>query len=251
MNGKGVWSQAAKRLARMSTMVALACGLANTAALAQKTVPIYQEPRHRLVFEHGPVKILDVQIHPGDTTFYHVHDSAILYVTINNSTTDSQNLGGEFRNIQAPANANANAPSRAGNVSSVTSYTSQPLTHRVTNVGTGLFRLMAIANYGPGTDSEAPEPNPPGDQLAENRWFRAWRVQLEPGQSTAWHRSATPVVAVQVVAGEVEVSTRGEDASVLRVMVQPGEWFHGDAGIEYRIRNRGGGPVQVVVVSAR
>ena len=45
-------------------------------------VPLAGEPRHIPVFRDGPVSILDVRLPPNDTSLYHVHDGATLYVPI-------------------------------------------------------------------------------------------------------------------------------------------------------------------------
>jgi len=41
---------------------------------AQTAVPVYEEPRHRLVLTHQLVRVMDVRIAPGDTTLFHIHD---------------------------------------------------------------------------------------------------------------------------------------------------------------------------------
>ena len=55
----------------------LACGQASRQAAsdapAPRAVPVYQEPRHRLVFQSALARVLDVRIGPGDTTAYHIH----------------------------------------------------------------------------------------------------------------------------------------------------------------------------------
>lgn len=88
---------------------------------------VYQEPRHRLVLEDEELKLLDVQILPGDTTLNHTHDSPILYTYLN--------LG------NGPVN---------GRVSANVDYATESYTHNVTNDGDELFRIIALAHYGAG-----------------------------------------------------------------------------------------------------
>ena len=59
----------------------------------EKVVQVFQEPRHHLVVDTPTLRIVDIQIPPGDTTLYHKHDSAMLYVPIASSRTRNQNIG--------------------------------------------------------------------------------------------------------------------------------------------------------------
>jgi hypothetical protein len=59
-------------------------------------VHMSKEPRHRVVFESGTIRVQDIQIPPGDTTLFHTHDHAVLYVPISSSRTRSQPLGGDW-----------------------------------------------------------------------------------------------------------------------------------------------------------
>ena len=62
------------------------------------------------------------------------------------------------------------------------SYAATPLTHRVTNVGNGLFRLLAISVKDNAPVVHAGEL--PGRLEATSSWFRWSRVELAAGQAT-------------------------------------------------------------------
>ena len=57
-------------------------------------VPLSGEPRHHVVYESPAMRVHDIHISPGDTTLFHTHDTAILYVPIARSTNRNQVLGG-------------------------------------------------------------------------------------------------------------------------------------------------------------
>jgi len=145
-------------LALVSSVVTLIGGVTGQPAAAQQStapqvsnvrvVPVHQEPRHRLIHSSDQMRVLDVQIQPGDTTLFHTHASAITYVTIGTSSTDARSLGGEW-NGTVPRDP---PPGRIGAVRGVQSYAEQPLTHQVTNVGSTLFRLIAIATRSGGVN---------------------------------------------------------------------------------------------------
>ena len=99
-----------------------------------KPVPVQEEPKHKTVFENDVVRVIDVQIPPGETTWYHVHvlPSVIVYLTT--STNRSENWGDKAvltREISAGQSRYA-------------AYDEKPLSHRVTNTGSGLFRVYDI-----------------------------------------------------------------------------------------------------------
>ncbi|MGK2961823.1 MAG: hypothetical protein ACSLFK_06695 [Gemmatimonadaceae bacterium] len=57
---------------------------------AQAPIPVHAEPRHRMVWEAGSIRVLDVQVPPGDTSLYHIHDAPILYIPIAISSMDAR-----------------------------------------------------------------------------------------------------------------------------------------------------------------
>ena len=59
-------------------------------------VPVHHEPHHRQVFQYGPMRILDLQLPPGDISWFHTHEWPVFYLTTADSQTVSQNLGEEW-----------------------------------------------------------------------------------------------------------------------------------------------------------
>lgn len=219
----------------------------------QGPVPIVQEPRHKVVFESGTTRVQDVQIPPGDTTLYHIHETAILYVPISRSQTRSQVLGEEWGGegrAAAPSPAPVPLPPTTegpGRVNSITSYIEKPVTHRVNNFGSSLFRLIAISNLSKGSDAD-------GDDVSGlsakpellNRFYRAHRVALAPSQSTASHRHATPVVVVLQTPGRIAV-----DGSADAEVGDPGKFAFHDGSGTHQVKNLGSAPVELIEVELR
>jgi quercetin dioxygenase-like cupin family protein len=198
--------------------------------VAQDTriVPVHEEPRHRLVFDSPVVRVLDIQIPPGDTTLFHTHSNPILYVNMSSSRMRNQNLNGEWNASPAPGAPSApSAPSAPrivpstppGRMMSTTSYAERPVTHRVNNVGDALYRLIGIINPSAGDASQAPGG---GFDLApelENQWFRGYRRVVDSAQPTAEHRHINPVVLV-LASGAATV--RFGHAPESRTLAEPG-----------------------------
>jgi hypothetical protein len=145
-------------------------------AAAKAPVPVTKEPFHHAVFENDVVRIIDVQIPPGQTCQYHVHviPSVVIYLT--KSTNKSQTWGetdpAKFLDRTLNPGESRYAP-----------YDTQPLTHRVTNTGAGLFRVYDIELLHPKPATPpafAPLP-PPAAVQWEDKLARMSKLTLAPG----------------------------------------------------------------------
>lgn len=230
-------------------LLALAAGLAVQAAGAGQQgsdtrVPVHQEPRHHLVYDSPTMRILDIQIPPGDQTLYHTHDTAILYVPIARSQTRSQDWGGEWSGGGAAPAAAAPTPAteRPGRVNSVTTYVEKPHTHRVNNFGTSLFRLVGIANRTAGVDGAASATKPE----LENRWYRADRLVIEPGASAPVPSHAGPVVIVMQTPGTAAV-----DGASWHPLNGPGDIARIDGAAAHVVHNRGAGAIELMAIAVK
>src|SRR5688572_16742967 len=161
-----------------------------------RVVIVYEEPRHRMVRDENDLKMLDIQMLPGDSTLYHTHDSPILYNMISSGSGPSGTASSNFR------------------------YLTEPVTHKVGNPGPHLFQIIALASYGPGEaeltasrpDGLSSEACPAPAELPatpsvyscleeENNWFRSYRIILAPGQQTPVHRHRHDVSIVLFTPG--------------------------------------------------
>jgi quercetin dioxygenase-like cupin family protein len=233
-------------------------------------VPVYHEPHHRQVFQNGPTRILDLQIPPGDKSWFHSHESPVLYVTLGTSRTRTQNLGEEWGGggaarggagrggaAQAP-DATATPPRPAAppvppgtlisRVSSTTSYAERPVTHRLENIGESLFRAMVVINETAGDDATTQEAAGfSGKPELTNRWFRAYRFALAPGEATPKHRHTAPVAVFQASSGRGGLGIGGMKFE----FNDPGQWAFFDAGDAHEIKNAGEARMEFVEVEVR
>src|SRR5215831_12131833 len=192
-----------------------------------RVVKILQEPRHRQVHRDGDIYVLDVQINPGDMTLQHTHDAAILYTFI----------------------SSGNGPS-GGRMSSNTDYVAKNFTHQVGNEGPGLFRIIALTNYGPPMP-ELKTDRPTGiggDPEIENPWLRAYSVTLQPGKSTDVQKHANPSLVVQTGEGRLHVT---RDDGITSELDSMGSWAWRNANSSYQVRNVGTTPVKITISEAR
>ena len=234
-----------------------------TAALpkTERIVPVYHEPHHRMLFANGTTKILEAQVPPGDTSWYHVHTEPVLYITLSASQQRTQVLGDELSAGRgaapagrggAPAGRGGAAPGAAPvpaiRATSTTSYYDSPVTHRITNAGTGLFRFMVVTNASPGDERDATptETGFAGTPELTNRWFRSYRIKLAPGESTPSHRHSEESVIIQISDGKARAV-----GPMTWELGESGRWAWFDGGTTHQIRNVGTVPFEALEVEVR
>jgi hypothetical protein len=158
-----------------------------------KIVQVYDEPKHKLVFKKGEVKILDVQIMPHDTTQFHIHSNPMFFVSLGWQKDAGQQLNAKWSEYEPEW------PS--GEIDSDTTYSSKPIIHRSTNGGNTLSHLIGIVNTGKGMNSSY---NSDGYEVA-NRWFRSKRIVLNFGDTVNIPKSNFPVVLVIISGSQLLV----------------------------------------------
>jgi hypothetical protein len=210
---------------------------------ADEPVPVYEEPRHRLMLDGGIERVLDLSIAPGDTTLFHIHDQPIFYITLSQSQLRTQRLGSAW-NVQ-PAR-----PWQAGDVRVNDSYIENPATHRVNNIGDEYLRLILILNerrapFAPGIDVH---PQLPGEPEIDNQHFAQSRIELEAGQSLTWDGVRARMVFVLISDTHVVIRSKNNQAFGWG-MTTPGDFeiINGDGG--FRFENRGDQQATIIAVA--
>ncbi len=235
-------------------------------------MPVHQEPHHRQVFQRGPMRLLDLQVPPGDVSWFHTHEWPVYYLTTSDSPTVSQNLGEEWgagrrgrgappaagaAPAAGPAPAPSGAPAARGPATGVRgrprlmsdlSYAERPNTHRIRNDGPTLFRAMVIVNETAGGDETVTEQQAgfADKPLSSNKWFRAYRIVLAPGEKTPPHEHKAPVVILQ--------DTVGKGLGVGGMTFEfnePGQWAYFDPGDRHQVSNTGDGRLELIEVEVR
>jgi len=255
-------------------------------------MPVHQEPHHRQLFQYGPMRIIDLQIPPGDASWFHSHDWPVFYLTVADSQTVTQVFGQEAGGgrgagrggAPAPGGPAAGAPAagapaagaapagpRAGGappagargggappggargggfrprIMANITYAETPVTHRIQNTGTGLYRAIGVINETQGGDETVTEEAAGFTGKAElsNRWFRQHRVKLAPGEK-AVHQHKAPVVVLQDSAGKGLAS-----GPMTFEFSEPGSWGFFDSGVRHEISNGGTAPIEFIEVEVR
>ena len=233
-------------------------GPVSPADLESPVVPVHEEPHHREVFQYGTTRILDLQVPPGDLSWFHSHEWPVLYMTLGTSRVRTQNLGADWSGgggARAPTAQAGSAPPaaqppparRTPRATSTTSYVEQPVTHRIENVGDGLFSAMVVVNETAGNDTTSiADAGFDAEPELTNPWFRSYRVTLGAGETTDMHEHTTPVVIFQAVDGKA-MANGPMDFEFNR----PGQWAFYDAGVGHTIGNLGASSIELLEIEVR
>jgi quercetin dioxygenase-like cupin family protein len=215
----------------------LACGQAPRQAAsdapAPRAVPVYQEPKHRLVFQSALVRVLDVRIGPGDTTAYHIHADPMVGIAVQDARIRIQGAGSPLGAVASPRAT----PYVFDNWSQALPYT-----HRVVNTDTlPLHYVVAewLARSGP----EAPAlPDDANRHLVnEGPTTRVYQVTLAPGTATEPHTHATPGLVVLATAGPL----REEGGGRAEGGTGAGSWSWRESAEPHVLRN--GGTTRLII----
>jgi len=146
--------------------------LANNIVKAQ--VPVFEEPRHRVVLLNKYVRLIDVHIPPHDTTLYHRHSAPSAIVFLTKNITSSQLMGGEPSSGQAiPGNT------------FFADYGNKPIIHRVWNQDSTVYHVMDIELLNETDIASCPVINDQSVQLTwEQKIIRMYTIHIAIGNTT-------------------------------------------------------------------
>ena len=172
------------------------------ATAADESIPIEQEPRHRLVFANEHVRYFDVELEPGYQSLYHWHRNDGVFVNISSAPTIAQDLGKD------PVQRGE----RAIGETYFIDYGAKPKAHRVSNPGSTPYRVVdAEILGGCGTSGSVAE-GPGQTLLIDNARVFVTRIILHPGESTELYAPCGVFVAVS--AGRIGLETAGATQNV-------------------------------------
>jgi len=222
--------------------------LALTVAVAAQ-VPVSKEPRHHVAFENPQLRILDVNIPPGDKSLEHRHDLDIATVSMTMGTTTRTQSSGQ------PA---ADRPSRPLGDAGVTEYVGKAGSHSIENIGKSPYQLFAVENLKTGGWSTAPAASGLVTKMTrESRAFRLYDVSLTRGTSQTSHTHAVPTIAVLISGvvmsdGPDKQAKENPGAPVgLKQLTQPGQWILVPSGDTHHVVRLGVGDARVVEIEVR
>ncbi len=197
------------------------------AAVLTAQVQVSKEPRHNNVLENKYVRLLDVNIQPGDTSLFHIHSTPSIFLHFTTTVVCSQIKGKEWVTAK---NTEGNASYR--------SFENDTLVHRVSNCDTVPFHVTDVellSSYKPAYKLQPL----PFTLLFENEKVIAYRLTAGVFNSQII-KSRGPMIAQMVAGSDVTIhNKKGKELSQLKtgkyVYIKPGAAFYfsatGDAAI--------------------
>ena len=137
--------------------------------------------------ENGTVRIVDVEIVPGDQTLFHEHAIDYAFVMINDASLSNQVWGKQPKDLTI----------HSGDVGYYRSASGAYI-HRFSNVGQTKFRAIGIELLAPLAPKAPVDPLPSASgyvPVMDNERVRGYRLVLEPGRRHRRRRSTAPAYA--------------------------------------------------------
>jgi hypothetical protein len=236
-------------IARMhaSRLIGLFVLAAVASVVAQ--VPLSKEPRHHITFENPQLRIIDVNIPPGDKSLDHRHELDIATISMSQGTN---------ARIQTGTQPAVERPSRPLGDATIAEYAGKASSHTIENIGKSAYQLFAVENLKTsGWSTAAATSGLATKMTSEARSFRLYEVSLSKETSQTSHTHAVPTIAV-LIAGTVMSDGPDKQAKDnpgapigLKQLTQPGQWIMVPPGDTHHIVRLGVGNARVVEVEVR
>jgi quercetin dioxygenase-like cupin family protein len=203
---------------------------------ASAPVPVEQEPHHHLVLKNDNLLVLRVILQPGESSLYHVHSVDDVAVWLGN-TSAAQQLPNEPES--------APVEQKPGNIT-LRTLRETPFTHRVHNVGKGLFDVLDVEIL---QRPEHPSSAVAGPVAGENPSARVYKWTLAPGGATPMHTHERPYLIV--AATGVNLKMTAPDGQSAAHEIKPGDFHWVTSKVTHSLANAGTGEGQIVEIELK
>ena len=209
---------------------------------SEAVVPVEHASFHQLVFADEDIAILNNLYPPNGDSGFHAHYRDLFYVVIQPSESSGQIFG-------KPLTAAPKIPVGTAGYSAVSA---EPRIHRVVNSDKGIYQIIVLElrRSSPlGTAISSRDNAPQYVQIFDNSRMRAWRLILEPGQSTPSISQTNKGVRVVVRGGLLTTIT--PDLQDQNLALQPGDFALQQVGTKRALKNGGTETIELVEIELK
>jgi hypothetical protein len=201
-------------------------------------VAVEKAAYHWPIFSNEYVMLLRVYMRTGKGSNFHTHSLDQISILVEAGANEGQVFGKKEKS--------APKAGTRGNVGFTAYSKRQPFTHRSTNTAATPFNNLVVALLKPQPGSFTPQARdvPGYRQLFDNDRVRAWRLQLEPGQSAGPITQTAPGLRVIIDGDELSEIIKGQMDRPLAL--RSGDFYWQDPGPARSIRNTGTAAINVV-----
>jgi len=206
---------------------------------AQETsapVPVEQEPHHHLLLKNDSLLVMRVTLQPGEWSLYHTHSVDDVAVWLGHSSA-AQQLPNEAES--------APAEQKPGNISLRTLHET-PFTHRVHNLGPGLFDVLDVELL---RRPEHPSTGAAGPVAGENPSARVYKWTLAPEGITPMHTHERPYLIIAATGFNLKMTAPDGQSSTHEI--KPGDFHWVTAKVTHTLANVGTGEGQIVEIELK
>ena len=203
---------------------------------ASAPVPVEQEPHHHLVLKNDNLLVLRVILQSGESSLYHVHSVDDVAVWLGN-TSSAQQLPNEPES--------APVEQKPGNVT-LRTLRETPFTHRVHNVGKGLFDVLDVEIL---QRPEHPASAVAGPLAGENPSARVYKWTLAPGGATPMHTHERPYLIVAATGFNLKMTA--PDGQSTTHEIKPGDFHWVTSKVTHSLANAGTSEGQIVEIELK
>jgi len=201
-------------------------------------VPVEKAAYHWPIFSNDYVMVLRVYMRTGKGSNFHIHSLDQISILVEAGANEGQVFGKKEKSTPKAGTR--------GNVG-FTAYSKRPpFIHRSTNTAATPFNNIVVALLKPQPGSFTPQARdvPGYRQLFDNERVRAWRLQLEPGQTAGPITQTAPGLRVIIDGDELEEIMKGEMDRPLAL--RSGDFYWQEPGATRTIRNSGTTAINLV-----
>jgi len=194
-------------------------------------VPVSEEPLHKPVLQNTYIRLLDVWLQPGDTTWFHIHSTPSVFLSFTNTALSSEAEGEDWVNEQFEAGK-----------AWYRSFTPDSLIHRVTNVDTVPLHVndIEILSY---YDTLSYRRKLYFPVLFENERVTAYSLTRKY-YATGIVKDRGPIIA-GLVSGDLVYYTNSQTNQ--KREIKAGEYLYIDPGSSFYFSFKGNQPVNLVL----
>jgi hypothetical protein len=185
-------------------------------------IQVRDEPRHHNVFENESIRILDVYLPPKDTTLYHLHNTASIFIILANTNVSSQLMGKQAQ--------------KGANIAGMVSYDSMntPRLHRVWNEDTTWFHVMDIELTGTKHEKNIPVlQNPLLKLLFNEQQVNGYSIDMKRANTMELSASAKGYLIISQTASVIDYQING--VTQQRIL-KPSHYIWVEAGRNFSLK---------------
>lgn len=211
-------------------------------AKGEDVPPVENASFHQLVFADEDLDVLNNFYPPSGDSGFHSHVRAMFYVVIQPSEFSGQNLGMPL----------AAGPKVVAGAAAFNAISEKPIVHRIVNGNKGTFQIIVVELRRPkplGQEVSSRKAASQYTQIIDNARLRAWRLILEPGQSTPSITQGGKGIRVVVRGGLLTTVTPGVPPQVL--VLRPGDFAVQRPGLTRALTNSGADTIELVEVELK